>query len=512
MAGDKRPTTRWRDEATADPDRIAAWWQANPDANIGIACGVGSGLVVVDIDDLEALQGLRARGPLPETLTARTPRGGLHLYYRHPGGQVPNTAGLLAPKVDTRGDGGYVVAPPSTLPNGRYTWMVERDLAPLPQWIVEASRRTHNPVADDTFAGTPQGELGDRWGATVLERELAGLVAAGEGVRNDTLYHATLKVAGASKGGHVDEGAARRQLEQVAVRIGLDPSEVAATIESAWQVADERHPEERAVLPPVATGVPPAPAPQPAPSGGPASMLSLDDLDALPPVEWLIPNMLPRGLNMLWGEYGAGKSFLAIDWSMSLACGAVDGTQRTVVYALGEGVEGFRDRLTAWMAHHPTQPRPAGRFFVRSGSAFPMVLEPTSIAALCSDIEAMAEPPDLLVIDTLARSLADEEGAQQFGRAVRVADELYNRYGTSVLYVHHAGVNRERERGHTALGASCESVWSLAMPDFEGHGAYHRLENRKQKNGPRHKPITLKMNALHGSALLMPTTPSRMRP
>src|SRR5207245_1320032 len=105
---------------------IRGWWDRWPWANIGVAAGARSGLVVIDVEpahggneSLDHLQSLM--GSLPVTLTASTGGGGWHLFFTHPGRgiELRNTAGRLPgitdplPGVDLRGDGGYVVAAPS---------------------------------------------------------------------------------------------------------------------------------------------------------------------------------------------------------------------------------------------------------------------------------------------------------------------------------------------------------------------------------------------------------------
>jgi hypothetical protein len=103
-------------DATTDEATITHWWTDMPDANIGIATGAVSGLVVLDVDgeggeaSLAALE--REHGPLPETPTVLTGKG-RHLYFSHPGVAVPSRV-HVAPGLDVRGDGGYVVAPPSS--------------------------------------------------------------------------------------------------------------------------------------------------------------------------------------------------------------------------------------------------------------------------------------------------------------------------------------------------------------------------------------------------------------
>jgi putative DNA primase/helicase len=112
--------------ATTDSKQIAAWWAKWPDANIGIATGKVSELIVIDIDGREgdeAWQRLLAQNGQPSlwTATVQTARG-LHLYFELPAGSVIpcSTGGGL----DVRGDGGYVVAPPSIHASGRvYEWI-----------------------------------------------------------------------------------------------------------------------------------------------------------------------------------------------------------------------------------------------------------------------------------------------------------------------------------------------------------------------------------------------------
>ena len=126
-------------DASTDPVRIAKWFAH--DANLAIR--TGNGLVVLDIDvkkaDGEAtLQGWEAaHGPLPRTYQVRTPSGGKHFYFI---GAAPTKA-ALGPGVDIRGTGGYVVAPPSVLPNGRYDVVDEVPLVPIPEWLVTLARQ-----------------------------------------------------------------------------------------------------------------------------------------------------------------------------------------------------------------------------------------------------------------------------------------------------------------------------------------------------------------------------------
>jgi hypothetical protein len=131
-------------DATLDDKKIADWFTAWPNANVGIA--TGDGIVVLDIDPRhggdQALAELEAEhGELPVTWRVKTGGGGYHLFfYTTPGVQIRSSAGALGPGLDVRAQGSYVVAPRSThVSGGVYFW--ERDigseLASLPTWLHE---------------------------------------------------------------------------------------------------------------------------------------------------------------------------------------------------------------------------------------------------------------------------------------------------------------------------------------------------------------------------------------
>jgi hypothetical protein len=144
----KQPLTRHGLlDASTDPWAISEWWRRWPTANVAIRTGAPSGLVVLDADagqGADALHELERRhGQLPTTTSVATPRGGAHYYFRHPGEEIKTTAGVIAPGVDIRGDGGYVLVPPSAGASGRrYDWDETAPPAPMPGWLVAATKAT----------------------------------------------------------------------------------------------------------------------------------------------------------------------------------------------------------------------------------------------------------------------------------------------------------------------------------------------------------------------------------
>jgi replicative DNA helicase len=135
-------------DSSTDEAVIQRWWSMWPEANVGIATGARSGLVVLDIDprnggDYELNELEQAFGKLPETIESLTGGGGRHIFFEHPGSPVKNLSGRSAirPGVEIKGDEGYVVAPPSLHTSGKhYRWEVSSEpgevhIALLPPWL-----------------------------------------------------------------------------------------------------------------------------------------------------------------------------------------------------------------------------------------------------------------------------------------------------------------------------------------------------------------------------------------
>lgn len=132
----KQPTdgSRGFKDATTNVGQIRSWWSYAPDMNIGMATGAASGGVfVIDVDQhgetdggLELSVWQAEHGRFPETASSVTGSGGTHYFFKAPAGVSVKSAAHVIPGVDVRGDGGYVVLPPSVHPNGnRYEWDME---------------------------------------------------------------------------------------------------------------------------------------------------------------------------------------------------------------------------------------------------------------------------------------------------------------------------------------------------------------------------------------------------
>lgn len=136
MPKEKKPLIAWEEyqRKRANPGQILKWWETWPDANVGIITGLISNIIVIDVDDASSLTHLSPYIPgnepfatwIPTVITGK----GIHLYFKYPAYGTGNRTNLF-PHIDIRGDGGYVVAPPSIHPNGAiYTWVDLCSFAP----------------------------------------------------------------------------------------------------------------------------------------------------------------------------------------------------------------------------------------------------------------------------------------------------------------------------------------------------------------------------------------------
>jgi hypothetical protein len=232
-------------DATCNRARILAWWSRHPQANIGLATGQLFDVLDVDgpagahgIQDLAAAHGLHSFGPL-----ARTGGGGWHYYLRPTGLGNVCPAGLA--HVDWRGQGGYVVAPPSRHASGHaYQWVLGRDLetplaevpAPLRARLERrAPQRSPGPVE---LAATGAAS-GDRYARAALAEELARVATAPVGHRNRQLWESTRNLYNLVATGALDDREVDHALLQAAERCGLlaeEPRQTHRTLASGRQV------------------------------------------------------------------------------------------------------------------------------------------------------------------------------------------------------------------------------------------------------------------------------------
>ncbi|MEV8312557.1 bifunctional DNA primase/polymerase [Streptomyces sp. NPDC059900] len=239
---------KFEQRATRDPGRIHSAWTMRP-FNIGIATGP-SGLVVVDLDMPKAKDpkgtpsGVRTFAALceragqtvPATYRVRTASGGQHLYFTAPAGaRLHNTKETLAPKVDTRAWGGYVVAPGSTTPNGTYAVLDAAPVLPLPGWLQDALTPRQLPAGPLVLHGPRHGT---RCAQVALERERAAIEAAPEGKREETLFKAARAMGRFVAWGDIPRHTVEEAFQLSGESTGLPASQCRSTLRSAlnWAI------------------------------------------------------------------------------------------------------------------------------------------------------------------------------------------------------------------------------------------------------------------------------------
>jgi hypothetical protein len=198
--------------ATTNPETIKRLWRV-ADHNIGIPTGSISGFWVLDIDGENgeaSILALEAKyGPLPSTREVITGGGGRHLWFKYTG-PIQSTTARIGPGIDTRGDGGYVVAPPSVHNCGRgYVWSVDSadELAIAPEWLLSLARKPKPiPISERAcslirprFTSNP-----GAYGRAALETEIAMLAATAPGARNGQLNRAAFCLFQLVGGGELD--------------------------------------------------------------------------------------------------------------------------------------------------------------------------------------------------------------------------------------------------------------------------------------------------------------------
>lgn len=444
--------------STTDPDLINQWWTAKPDLNIA-ASPHAAGCCVVDIDAPEALALLELdHGQLPATFTVQTPSGGLHLWYK---GELPSSGSKLAPKVDTRGKGSYVLLPPSFI-NGNHYKVIDKTPPVQVPASIPAFLEALASKSKATGISAPEHKI-DLPAAIQRGRDMAKMWPVAEwGTIDDTTYKhcAALADIGLSKDAiydiikeWYDRTGTKGDLERLhtVAGSGLKNRE---NEEGVWAVQDanelfKNFSGQVFVKPDLVSKFKP---------------LSESEMERLPPPTWLLPNVLPDNqLVMLYAPSKGWKTFLALDWAMTIASGidkwgAIDAG--AVVYIAAEGATGLgKSRRPAWRLLHGIE-RPVPFHIV---NAMPHLGSPEQVLEMCEQVKAVG-PIKLLIVDTLARFMAglDESGSRDAGMAIEALEMIKRELGCTVLCLHHTGKDASRgERGSSALRAGFDSGFEL---------------------------------------------------
>jgi RecA-family ATPase len=275
--------------ASTDPERITTWWHQWPLANIGLRTGIT--LWALDIDprkggDTELYHLEETHGELPETPRSKTGGGGNHLVFAlPPEGTVFNKVDV-APGIDVRGDGGYIIMPPSYHASGhQYAWDVvdleETALAQAPPWLLELCARPAYDTPTSPDALIPDGKRND-----TLSRMAFAMRKAGMSLKE---IHTALDA-----------------VNQARCQPPLDAEELLLLVEGKRHIG----PEPFLRLSP---GAPPERKDWP-------DLITADEIlqsSHTAPL-WLIPGLIPEGLTIVGGLPKVAKSYFAYD--IALAC------------------------------------------------------------------------------------------------------------------------------------------------------------------------------------------------
>ena len=522
-------------EATSDTAQIDEWWQKWPDANIGIATGADSGIFALDVDDgkigEDSLKDLEAKnGELPETPCVATGGGGYHIYFKHPGVKVSNSVKKLGEGLDVRGDGGYVVAPPSRYISGKsYEWhqkfsIESASIADAPEWLLGLIQK---PDQDET-PETSSEELTKLRLRCPTDPELIGHVHAqllkhrpaieGEGGDAHTIAAATIvrkhfaltfdeawplavewnkacvppwseeelraKFNRESYGpGECGKARSDFHFGQMLRKITEDQSSTASVQPSApsgtWEGELQRARKDLAGSLDAKSDTEAKRQPF-----APAIKLLTEDLPQTP---WLVGGLIAAdGVVVVGGEPKTTKTWTALEIGLSVATSHnafgefnVSGPPRQVALFLAEdSKQATRNRLRALVAGHNLEPAFALRNLHVLCRGNLNLIEDEQLARLIAECRMLKEAPALPILDPLRDLHREEENDSTAMAAVmHRLRALRDLIGCAIVFVHHVGKagkendsrrSGQRLRGSSAIHGAVDG--GLYLQDLRGDG------------------------------------------
>ena len=483
--------------ATQDPDEIERLFSLPGAALIGMPTGEASGVSVIDIDVRDGKQGrdwVKDNADLLGiTKVSETQSGGWHYYYRHADG-LRNRAGIDG-CVDVRAEGGYVIHPSST----GYRWVNDEDFALFPPRVASQATGTATTSLERPMGGSDI----DVWGNVLDGREkfMARMVLASISdyvQQNRTfptmqwmeenvypVYESKVKSRTGdlnAEGRGIDEF--RKKVTSTIIR-GREGKIAGLHVET-----QQGSPQES-----VSNSV----AEVPATIERKIRVKTLGELRATPPPSFMIADyIIENSFAVLYGAPATFKSFLAIDWALSVAHG-IDWNGRptrqgTVVYLAMEGQAGIAVRAEAWHREHQLSDENIPFYAVTTPIGMAMENAPDVLQLRQAIEETLGGvAPDMIVVDTLARSMsgsgADENSATDMGFFIRSVDLMREWFECTVLTVHHSGKDTDRGlRGSSALLGAVDT--SIAIKRQAGTQAIEVI-NLKQKDVQEAEPLWL---------------------
>jgi hypothetical protein len=466
----------WQTDATRDQFQIESWWDENPEANIGAVPNL-SGHFVVDLDrkngndGVMALAAVAADRELPDTFAVTTPTGGAHLWFK---GKARNSVSKIAPGVDVRGQGGYVLLPGSKIGGADYTTVADVPIADAPAWLTElaaAPREAPKSAPADIEIDAPANVSRARdW----LSRRAPAI--EGQGGNSHTFSTACgLRDLGLSEDAAFDllnsewnagcvppwpEDELWTIVRNAFAYAKNDAGADALSAKSTAEIFPDAIPGTDAIDAPSIT----------TPSRG-IIMRHLPDWRAQEPTRWLIDGFISDGETVLiHAPSGSFKSFIVGDLALAVASGipafgklAINRTGPVVSF-LGEGRKAFEQQRTeAWFKERRFTP--SNGFQLATVQGVPLLADPSYVRACIDaiDTEFAGRQGGLIVIDPYTRAILGmkENDTDTASLAIQLAEELKERFGCTVIFVAHEGLDAGRARGSSALPAGFDSVWGV---------------------------------------------------
>ncbi|MEO1164614.1 MAG: bifunctional DNA primase/polymerase [Chloroflexota bacterium] len=256
---DKRPRIAWQAYSQVRPTeaQLQEWFSDLESQSIGLILGsVSNNIVAIDLDGIAAIQQFYAQFPdlCQNTYSVLTgSQRGLHLYCRVD--ELPNNLNVRVENVggfELRGNGQYVIVPPSPHPSGNcYSVYRDQAIVHLPNlnnvsdWLCslrEQSQLQQETSIEESAMPVPVDAQSHKQAylERVVSQELARVQTASEGNRNQALFYAGLRLANLAAGGELQWGEMTAYLLEAARSVGTPVAEAERTINSAWRIGSKR--------------------------------------------------------------------------------------------------------------------------------------------------------------------------------------------------------------------------------------------------------------------------------
>lgn len=444
----KEPLIPWQEyqKRHATEAEVRGWFTSHPRANIGLVTGQISGIAVVDLDGPEGVSNGRSLG-LTSPLISITGKG-RQLIYKHPGGNVCNAVRKY-PGIDIRGDGGYVVAPPSIHPNGRrYSWIgqLSKQLPLFPSSIFAQEK----PQAIASSSG---------WIAKALEEMTHGNI-------DNTLF----RICSRLRNDGYSESDAAILLRPHAERAGATGGHLEEKIKNVWK-RYEANPKAEQV--------------------DPANAESIDSfMAALTPVDWICRPLIAKGtLGFVAGLPETNKTWLLMD--LALECAVSGGGKWLELFPVRHSRVLFIDqerfkgetqrRFRAMMREKGIESHGIkDNLFIRCGTTTRLDLAPSYEAFRRELLEIK---PELVIVDSWASfQSSDENNRQSVQVVLERIKALRTEIGCTFLFIDHENkmaFNDEelpsytRMVGSIAKPAAAETIFTVRRFDADTVLVHH---------------------------------------